>query len=98
MTELKQQYTLEELLEIIGDPDELARKMEKARADLKAFFLVKLELLKKHPKKWIVFYDGELRAVGSSQRSVLAKADALGLPRGEILAEYLDPEPPNLIL
>jgi hypothetical protein len=98
VTEIKQHYTLEELLEIIGDPDQLAQKMEKGRADLKAFFLVQLELLKKHPKKWIVFYDGELRAVGSSQRSVLAKADARGLPRGEILVEYLDPDPPNLIL
>jgi ABC-type amino acid transport substrate-binding protein len=98
MPEIKQDYTLAEILEIIGDPDELARKMEKDRADWAAFSLVNLELLKKYPKKWIVFCDGEVRAVGSSLASVLEKADALGLPRDDILAEYLNPDPETLIL
>ena len=98
MTDVKQKYTLEEILEIIGDPDEPARKMEKDREDSAAFWQIEPELLKKYPKKWIVFYDGELRAVGSSQRSVLEKSDALGLPRGDILVEYLDPDPETLIL
>ena len=98
MTEIEQPFTLAEMLELIGDPDELAREMEKYREDWTAFWQIEPQLLKKYPKKWIVFYDGKLRAVGSSLPSVLEKADALGLPRGAILAQYLDPNPPTLIL
>lgn len=88
----------EEVLEIIGDPREIARASELFRKSIDALLSQESKLMKRYPQEWVAFYDGRLRAHDKSLDAVLEMLDAKGLPRGETLVEFLETEPRNLIV
>ena len=55
-------------------------------------------LLEKHPDKWVAMGKDGLLAVGSSIDDVLVEIDDRGMRDAEMLIEFLDTNPPVLIL
>ena len=56
-------------------------------------------LMKEYPNQWVAMGKDGVVAVGNSIDYVLSKAEALGLKGGQtVVTEYLDTDPPGLIL
>ena len=55
-------------------------------------------LLQKYPRKWVLMSKDGLLAVGDTYDEVRNFAESKGLRRPKVIAEYLDPNPPPLIL
>ena len=55
-------------------------------------------LIKQHPDRWVAVGLGGLLAVGDSEDEVLETIDDKGIPRSDVVVEYLDTDPPVLIL
>ena len=55
-------------------------------------------LLEKHPDRWVVMGKDGLLAVGDSEEDVYQAVVKQGLHRSDVVVEYLDTDPPVLIL
>ena len=67
---------------------EVAARMFKERADL----------MDQHPDRWVAMGKGGVQAVGESLDNVLNQVDAKGVSRDDVFIEFLDTDPPALIL
>jgi hypothetical protein len=56
------------------------------------------ELLATHPRSWVGIFDGEVRGVADTLEELIELLTDRGVPPGFTAVEYLDPEPPLLIL
>ena len=86
-------YTEDDLWDMLGDPEIAEETSQRFAADHRAVDAMIFELLERHPYKWIVFYDGHLRAVEETSTLAFERIQALGLPRGEVVVRYLNPKP-----
>ena len=55
-------------------------------------------LIEQYPDQWVAVGLNGLLAVGESQDEVLQTLDDRGIPRSDVVVEYLDTDPPVLIL
>ncbi len=55
-------------------------------------------LIEQYPDRWVAVGLDGLLAVGDSEDEVLQAIDDKGIPRSEVVVEYLDTDPPVLIL
>ena len=55
-------------------------------------------LIDKYRKKWVVVYDGKVKAQGLSFESALREADKKGLPRRDIIVRLIEKNQRTLIL
>ena len=55
-------------------------------------------LMEMYPDKWVAVGKDGLVAVGDSLEGVLDEVDRLEIPRGDIVWEHLDTDPPILLL
>ena len=55
-------------------------------------------LIEQYPDRWVAVGLDGLLAVGESQDEVLQTIDDKGIPRSDVVVEYLDTNPPVLIL
>lgn len=55
-------------------------------------------LLEKHPGKWVAMGESGVLLIGDSFKEVLSAAKDAGLDTSEFAVEYLDPDPPAMIL
>ncbi len=77
-----------ELLELIGDPDEVARGIEEFSALVRTFDANRDHFIKKYPDMWVaVSRDGTLAA--ETQEALLAEMDRRGIPRGDACIEFV---------
>jgi hypothetical protein len=88
----------QELLELIGDPPQVAREMEDYSRSTRFLSSSHQELLRRFPNQWVAVYRGRARASGDSLETVLERVDALGLPRANTLVRYMNPNPIPMIL
>ncbi len=86
------------LAELIGDPKRVDAELQKFRKDSKLLSSRRVNLIAKYPKRWIVIYDGEVRADARSLNQLLTKVDELNLPREEAVIRYVDRNLRRMIL
>lgn len=80
-----------ELLELIGDPDEVARGLEEFSGFVRTFEANRDRLLREHPDMWVaVCRDGTL--VAETQAALLAELDRRSA-RGHACIEFMDTQP-----
>lgn len=85
-----------ELLELIGDPDEVARELEEFARFVRTFEANRDRFLHEHPNRWVaVCRDGTL--VAETQAALLAELDRRGA-RGHACIEFMDTQPDILVL
>lgn len=86
------------LAELIGDPKRVDAELQKFRKDSRLLSSRRVNLIEKYPKRWIVIYDGEVRADARSLNQLLTKVDELNLPREEAVIRYVDRNLRRMIL
>jgi hypothetical protein len=89
---------LREIDEAIGDPKETVRQLREYRRDMEFLLSNEDRLLKDYPKQWIAIYDSEVKAAAESLQSLLVAMADLGLPKGNVVVQFMDTEQTKLIL
>ena len=56
------------------------------------------QLLEEYPDKWVAVANDEIVAVGNTLDEVLRATDEQGVPRADVVVEFLDTNPISLIL
>lgn len=79
-----------------GDARGIMKSFERFSASSKS--LSEANLANRYPKKWIAFFDGEVKVSGESLEDVLEKVDKKRLPREEVIVRQIDLEKQTLIL
>jgi hypothetical protein len=86
------------LSDLIGDPRQIAESMRRFEKSTSYVHANYRRLLRKYPDTWIAVLDGQVRATATSVPALLRKMDKQGLPRAETHLEFLDSNPPILIV
>ena len=99
----RDQVTIDEasvrrIVEAQGGVSGMVAKMEEFHNVVALMRQERPRLMEEYPDKWVVMgKDGDV-VVGDSIDDALEKADALGMERGEMIVDYLETDPPMLIL
>ena len=85
-----------ELLELIGDPDEVGRRLDEFSGFMRTFNANRDRFLREYPDMWVAVYrEGTL--VAETQAALLAELDRRGA-RGHACIEFMDTQPRILII
>ena len=76
------------LMDEMDEYREIVARMRKERSDL----------LKRHPDKWVAMGQEGVLAVGESMDEVLSEVEGRGLHGADVVIEFMDTDPPLLIL
>ena len=76
------------ILDDLSEFRQLVDRMWKARP----------ELMEKYPDKWVAVAMDGVVAIGDSKNDVLDEVESLGVRRRDVVVEYLETDPPVLIL
>ena len=88
----------DDLIRAIGDPHQIREDLRIFGDNSRGFAAAYEEILREYPKCWVAFYDGAVRAHGSTLEDVLRAIDDAGWSRQHVCVGYMDPEPSTLIL
>ena len=58
----------------------------------------RVALMEEHPNRWVAMGKNGVLAVGDSMDAVLDEVEGRGIRSGDIVIEFLDTDPPLLIL
>ena len=89
---------MHEIHDRISDPKKVAEDLESFRRTTERFSADYSDMLERYPNQWIALYSEKVRAQGNSLEAVLTQIDEIGLPRGQTLIEYMDPDPQLMLL
>lgn len=87
-----------ELLDAIGDADELERQLAEFRESAQVLSSRQRHLIARYPKQWIAIYSGEVAASAQTLPELLKETEAKGIPRGRAIIRYIDNTPRKLFL
>ena len=86
------------LREIIGDPKRLDAELQQFSKDAKLLSSQYTHLRKKYPNRWVAVFGGEVRADAESLDHLLARMDALQIPRGKAVVRHMSQTTRRMIL
>lgn len=86
------------LLSLIGDPHRLDADLQKFRKDVKLLSSRYRDFSAEYPKRWIAVYGGKVQADADSLDHLLARLDALKIPRGKAVIRYMNQNMRRMIL
>jgi len=86
------------LREIIGDPKRLDAELQEFRKDAKLLSSKYREFSAQYSERWIAVYGGKVQADADSLDHLLARMDALQIPRGKVVVHYTSQSPRRMIL
>ena len=78
-----------QILDQIGDPREIATSLRKFRRAAKVLSSDRPRLIHRYPNKWVVVFNGEVKAAVNSFAAAMAKAKALNLPKASFFVQYI---------
>ena len=87
-----------EIVNSQGGVDALVAKMNEFHEVVDLMRKERARLMDEYPDQWVAMGKGGVVVVGNSIDGVLKKADAQGMKRGEVVIEFLETDPPLLIL
>ena len=88
----------QELLELIGNPEEIDRNLQIFRRTAGRLSGRHPRLIEKYHKRWVGLHSGRVRAHGRSLKAVLKGIDAKGLSREHTIVRFIHKEPRTMIL
>lgn len=92
-------YTLNEhLISKMGAPEQIHENLVKFRKDVLLLAQQRPSLTKKHPNKWIAFYNGQVVNVANNLDALLNEIDKRKLPRNMVVTQFLSTEKVAMIL
>ena len=90
--------TTEQIIEKMGGPTQIRADLEAHEAVLRYFHEHEEELIAQHPQKWAAVALEGVVAVGDDMVDVWDRAKKQGYRNANCLLQYLDPDPPALLL
>ncbi len=86
------------LQEIIGDPQRLDADLQRFRKDAKMLSSKRINFAEKYPNRWVAIYGGKVQADADSLDYLLARLDALKIPRGKAVIRCMNQSMRRMIL
>ncbi len=79
-----------EILELIGDPKEVALELEQFREAALVFSSDKARLIEHYPKQWVAVQGKEVVANSRSLPALIKKLKRLGIKNDQVMVRYID--------
>ena len=89
---------VKEVIEGLGGAKALMDEMDEYREIVARMRKERTDLLERHPDKWVAMGQEGVLAVGESMDEVLSEVEGRGLHGADLVIEFMDTDPPLLIL
>ncbi len=89
---------VKEVIDGLGGAKALMDEMDEYREIVARMRKERSDLLKRHPDKWVAMGQEGVLAVGESMDEVLSEVEGRGLHGADVVIEFMDTDPPLLIL
>ena len=89
---------VKEVIEGLGGAKALMDEMDEYHQIVARMRKEHPSLVERHPDKWVAMGKGGVLAVGDSMDEVLREVEGRGLHGADVVIEFLDTDPPLLIL
>ena len=86
------------MIEEMGGVGVLQERMEQFQRTIDRMMNERESLTEKHPDKWVAMGKDGVLVIGDSSDEVIEKVENQGIRAGEVVIEFLDSDPPVLIL
>ena len=86
-----------ELLELIGDPDEVGRRLEEFSRSARRFGANRERFVEEYPDQWVAVH-GDDEAAADTLEELYAKMEERGMPRRETCIRFVTSEKRILFL
>ena len=98
LEKLKDEKYVREIVEGLGGPEAINASLREYRLIVERMWAERAALMKAHPNRWVAMGRDGVLAVGDSMDEVLEEVESQGIRGGDIVIEFLDTDPPLLIL
>ena len=86
------------VLEMLGDPKEVARDLRAFRKDARVLSSKREHLISQYPNQWVGIHKNQVVATGKTLDSVVEQLHALRVPRGRAIVRYISKHPRKMFL
>ena len=98
MKELQDEAYVMRIIEKMGGARAILDDLGEFRRLVDRMWEARPELMEEHPDKWVAMAMDGVVAIGDSENDVLDEVERLGVRRRDVVVEYLETDPPVLIL
>ena len=98
MQDLRNESYIKTLVENLGGAQALVNGIREYRQIVARMWSERAYLMEKYPDRWIAMGKDGVLAVGDSMDDVLEEVESQGYRGSEVVIEFLDTDPPLLIL
>ena len=98
MQDLRNESYIKTLVENLGGAQALVDGIREYRQIVARMWSERASLMEKYPDRWIAMGKDGVLAVGDSMDDVLEEVESQGYRGSEVVIEFLDTDPPLLIL
>ncbi len=98
MQDLRNESYIKTLVENLGGAQALVNGIREYRQIVARMWSERAALMEKYPDRWIAMGKDGVLAVGDSMDDVLEEVESQGYRGSEVVIEFLDTDPPLLIL
>ena len=95
---LKDEEYVREIVEGLGGPEAIIAGLREYRVIVERMWAERAALTEAHPNQWVAMGKDGVVAIGDSIDAVIEDAAAKGLRGSDLVIEFLDTDPPLLIL
>lgn len=86
------------VLEMLGDPRDVARDLRAFQDDARVLSSKRQHLLEHYPNMWVGIHERKVVAKGETLDSVVEQLVALGIPRGRAIVRFISKHPRKMFL
>lgn len=87
-----------EVLGRLGDPARVIDDLDRYREAVSRLASQRTRLTRKHPERWVAVHGGEVVAVATTVEELLRQVDEKGLPRRDVIIQFLTRKPYIMVL
>lgn len=87
-----------QLLALIGDPKEVARRLDAFGEAEALFSSEQAQFIAHYLGKWVAVHGSEVCAHSRSFTALMAMLDAQDIPRGDVMVRHIERQPRRMIL
>ena len=98
LEKLRDEAYVKELVEGMGGPEAIIAGLREYGLIVERMWAERAALTEAHPNRWVAMGKDGVLAIGDSIDEVLEGAESQGARGGDIVIEFLDTDPPVLIL
>ena len=98
LEKLKDEKYVREIVEGLGGPGAIIAGLREYRMIVERMWAERAALTEAHPNRWVAMGKDGVVSIGDSIDAVIEDAAAKGLRGSDLVIEFLDTDPPLLIL